>query len=66
MQKEEEYFTTRNKIIQITKDLKSHYNHGEFLDIDKNFSQLLDNIIVNPIINQIMFYKNKIFTDIIY
>jgi len=46
MQKQDEYSTTKDKIVQITKDLKSHYNQGEFLDLDKNFNKLLTNIFV--------------------
>lgn len=52
MQKPEEFLLTKDKILQITKDLKSHYNHGEFFDIDKNFNKLLMNIIVNIYKNQ--------------
>lgn len=47
MQKQEEYLSTKENIIKITKDLKSHYKQGEFLDLDKNFNTLLANIIVN-------------------
>ncbi len=47
MQKEEEYLSTIEKIIQISRELKSHFNYGELLDYDKNFNELLANLIVN-------------------
>jgi len=47
MQKEKDFLLTKDKILHITKDLKSHYNSGEFFDREKNFNQLLTNIIVN-------------------
>lgn len=46
MQKEDQYSSTKNLILQITNDLKSHYIKGEFIDPDKNFKELLTKIIV--------------------
>ena len=46
MHKQEEFLSKRDHIIQITNALKYHYNHGDFLDLDKNFNELLEKIIV--------------------
>jgi hypothetical protein len=43
----EEFLSKREQIIQITNALKHHYNQGDFLDLDKNFNQLLEKITVN-------------------
>lgn len=55
MHKQGEFLLTKDKILQITKDLKCHYNNGDFLDINKNFNKLLMNIIV------IIYEKQNIF-----
>lgn len=46
MKSREDYCTAKEKILQITKELKSHYNQGEFFDHEKNFNHLLEKIIV--------------------
>lgn len=42
----EEFLSKREQIIQITNELQIHYNQGDFLDLDKNFNQLLEKIAV--------------------
>lgn len=46
MIREEDLFSTKNKILEITKGLNSHYNKGDFIDPDKNFNELLASIKV--------------------
>ncbi len=47
MLEEEKFSSKREEIIKITNSLKYHYNQGDFLDIDKNFNELLEKILVN-------------------
>jgi len=62
MQKQEQLLLTKNQIVQITKDLKSHFNEGDFIDTDKNFIELLMKIIVLiNIMNLHHFYNLRIF-----
>lgn len=46
MKKEEDFTSTKDKILELSKDLKSHYIKGEFIDADENFKELLEKIIV--------------------
>ncbi len=46
MKRKEDFFPIRSKILEISKNLKSHYLRGEFIDTDKNFNELLEKIIV--------------------
>jgi len=57
MQSQEQLLLIKNQIIQITKELNSHYNRGDFIDADKNFNELLKKIIVIILKNKQILFK---------
>jgi len=62
MDKQEKLLLTKSHIVQITKDLKSHFIEGDFIDPDKNFIELLMKIIVLiNLMNLHHFYNFRIF-----